>query len=573
MATDHTRLDPIRDARSELENHYIDELLAGRLSRRQFMRKGAVIGMSTGLMGAILAACGGANKVGTSAASSAAPAGGAATSSSAAPAAKGGTLKLAQQTPATAINPLVVDDAGGLNMLAQTGEFLTFDNNLELQLQPMLATKWTPSKGGAVWTFALRPGVKFHDGSPMTADDVVYTFQQLSDPKNASNALSTFAGVLKPAGVVKVDASTVAFHLEGANGNFPYLVSNDNYNAIIVPKGTDYAKWQKTFIGTGPFKFQSYTTNVGANFTANPDYWGGAPNLASTAFTFYTSQQPQILALQGGQVDVIVQFVVQGAQGLLNNSSYTIVKLKSSGHRELSMRTDQAPFTDKRVRQAIALCLDRPGMVQALLAGDGDLGNDSPFAPKFPSTDTSVPQRAQDLAKAKQLLQAAGHGSGLSTQLATEQYEEIPQLAQVIAEAATKIGVKISLKVETQANYYGKATFGNSDWLDASMSLVDYGDRGVPNVFLDAPLLSGGTWNAAHFKNPTYDNLVKQYTAAIDLQSQKTLAGKIETLLLDETPLIIPYFLDGLTASVSTVKGLNPTSTAAIFLKGASKSA
>ena len=148
------------------------------------------------------------------------------------------------------------------------------------------------------------------------------------------------------------------------------------------------------------------------------------------------------------------------------------------------------------------------------------------------------------------------------------------QLSQiVIAEAASKIGVKINLKVETQANYYGKATFGNSDWLDATMSLVDYGDRGVPNVFLDAPLLSNGTWNAAHFKNPTYDNLVKQYTAAVDLQSQRQLAGKIQTLLLDETPLIIPYFIDGLTATSPSVTGVNPTSIAAIYLKNASKSA
>ncbi|HEX4011099.1 MAG TPA: ABC transporter substrate-binding protein [Solirubrobacteraceae bacterium] len=569
MSTDHNRLDAIRDVRSELENHYIDELVAGRMSRRQFMRRGAVVGMSTGVMGAILAACGGANKVGTAASSSTSSG----SSSAAGAATKGGTLKLAIPTPASALNPLVVDDAGGLCLLAQTGEFLTFDNNMLLRLQPMLATKWTPSNGGATWTFSLRPNVKFHDGSAMTADDVVYTFQQLADPKNASNALSTFTGVLKPSGVVKVDSSTVAFHLEAPNGNFPYLVSSDNYNAIIVPKGTDFAKWDKTFIGTGPFKLSSYSQNVNASFAANPDYWGGAPNLASTTFTFYASQQPQILALQGGQVDVIVQFVVQGAQSLLNNSSYNIIKLKSANHRELSMRNDQAPFTDARVRQAIALSLNRPGMVVALLNGDGDVGNDSPFAPKFPSTNTSIPQRTQDIAKAKQLLAAAGHANGFSTTLTTEQYEEIPQLAQVIAEAATKIGVDIKLKVETQANYYGKATFGNSDWLDATMSLVDYGDRGVPNVFLDAPLLSNGTWNAAHFKNPAYDNLVKQYTAAVDLQTQRTLAGKIETLLLSETPLIIPYFIDGLCATSSSVHGANPTSLAAIFLKDAYKSA
>ena len=562
MASDTSRLDMIRGDRSELENHYIDELVAGRISRRQFVRRGAVIGMSASALSAVLAACGGANNASSTPSS---------TSSAAGQPTKGGTLKLAIQTPAGAINPLTISDAGGLCMLAQTGEFLAFDNNLALQLQPMLATSWKPNADGSVWTFTLRPGVKFHNGAALTADDVVYTFQQLSDPKNASNALSTFTSVLKPSGVVKVDPSTVAFHLEAPNGNFPYLVSSDNYNAIIVPKGTDFAKWQTTFIGTGPFKLQSYTQNTGANFVANPDYWGGAPNLASTAFTFYASQPPQVLALQGGQVDVIVQFVVQGAQSLLNNSSYNIIKLKSANHRELSMRNDMAPFTDPRVRQAVALALDRPGMVAALLSGDGVLGNDSPFSPKFPSTNTSVPQRAQDIAKAKQLLAAAGHPNGFATTLTTEQYEEIPALAQVIAQAASKIGVTMKLKVETQTNYYGKSTYGNSDWLDAIVSLVDYGDRGVPNVFLEAPLTSGGPWNAAHFKNPTYDGLVKQYVASGDLQTQRTLAGKIETLLLNETPLVIPYFIDGLTATTANVHGVNPTSISAIYLKDAYK--
>ena len=563
MAENERRLDAIRADRSELENHYIDELVSGSISRRQFVRRGAVIGMSTSLMGVILAACGNANSPSSSSSSSAAASG---------TPTKGGSLRLATQAPTAAINPLTISDAGGLCMLAQTGEFLAFDDNQALALKPMLATSWTPKKNGTIWTFKLRSGVKFHDGSPLTADDVVYTIQQLADPKNASNALSTFAGVLKPAGVVKVDSGTVEFHLEAANGNFPYLVSSDNYNAVIVPKGTDFAKWQSTFIGTGPFKLRSYTQNVSAEFVANPDYWGGAPHLDSTTFNFYASQQPQILALQGGQVDGIVQFVVQGAQSLLNNSQFNIIKLKSANHRELSMRNDQAPFTDPRVRQAIALSLDRPGMVKALLDSYGDLGNDSPFAPKFPSTDTSVPQRALDIAKAKALLSAAGHPSGFSTTLTTEEYQEIPQLAQVIAEASTKIGVNIKLKVENQTNYYGKATYGNSDWLDATMSLVDYGDRGVPNVFLEAPLSSGGPWNAAHFKNPTYDSLVKQYVASVDLQTQKQLAGKIETLLLAQTPLVIPYFINALTATASNVHGVVPTAISAIYLKDAYKS-
>jgi peptide/nickel transport system substrate-binding protein len=559
MGIDNRRLDAIRTESSELENHYIDELVAGRLDRRTFLRRGAVIGMSASMMGAILTACGGANSSHSSSGGSAA----------AAPT-KGGTLRLAQQVPAAAVNPLTIADQGGANLLAQAGDFLVLDNPQAGRLQPMLATSWSHNGDGTVWTFKLRHGVKFHDGSPMTADDVVYTFQQQADPKNAANALSTFANVLRPDGVRKVDATTVAFELESAVGTFPYIISSDNYNMIIVPKGTDFSQWQKTFIGTGPFKLKSYTQNESASFVANPDYWGGRPHLASTTFTFYGSQSPQILALQGGSVDVIGLFTASGAQALLNSSTYNIIKVKGSSHRELSMRNDQSPFNDSRVREAIALSLDRPGMVNALLSGTGVVANDSPFAPKYPFTDTSVPQRVQNVAKAKQLLSAAGHPNGFSTTLLTEQFEEIPQLAQVIAQSAAKIGIKINLKVEPQAQYYGKATYGNSDWLDGAMSLVDYNDRGVPNVYLEAAYERSGPWDAARFNNPTFNQLVKQFIAAVDLQSQRTLAGKIERLLLDQTPIVIPYFLDLLTATTKQVAG-TVTTAAAIFLKGAYK--
>jgi peptide/nickel transport system substrate-binding protein len=564
MTRNNGELDRLREGRTELENHYIDELVSGSLSRRDFLRRGSTIGMSVPLLGAILAACGSSGSSTSSASGS---------GTTAAPATKGGTLRVASVTPAAAVNPLTVSDAGGLTMLNQTGEFLIFDSNLKLALQPMLALSWSPNSDGTVWTFKLRPNVTFHNGSTMTADDVVYTFQQLADPKNASNALSTFTGVLTPAGVKKVDAQTVEFHLEAANGNFPYLVSSDNYNAIIVPKGTDFSKWQTTFVGTGAFKLGSYTQNVGATFVPYPNYWGTKPLLSSTSFKFYSSQPPMLLALQGNDVDVIAQFVPAGAAAILNNPTYKIIKLKSSNHRELSMRNDQAPFTDPRVRQAVAYTIDRKGAVNALLSGDGEVGDDTPFAPKFPSTDTSVPQRSQNIAMAKQLLSAAGHPNGFSTTLDTEIYQEVPQLAQVIVADAAKAGIKITPKIESQTLYYGKSTFGNSDWLDGTMSLVDYGDRGVPNVFLGAPLLSNGTWNAARFKNKTYDGLVKQYVAATDLQTQKQIAGKIENLLLQETPIVIPYWIDSLTASTSGVGGLNPTAIAQLYLNQAYKSA
>src|SRR5579859_2086745 len=562
---DHGRLGSLRQSQGEIANHIIDEFAAGRLSRRDFIRRGTVVGISMPLLGSILAACG-----------SSSPSTGTTGSSSTPAAAAGATIKAGIVTPTAAINPVTVADQGGLDMLAQTGEYLTFSNQ-HLTLQPLLATSWTPNSTADVWTFKIRQGVKFHNGAPLTADDVVYTYQLQTNPKNSANALSAFGGVLSPSGVKKVDQFTVQFHLDAPNGNFPYLTSSDNYNMIILPSGYDPGKWQSTFIGTGPFVMKSYTPKQGASFTRNESYWGKKALPAATEFTFYDTPAASVLALTGGTIDVLGQFAVSGGEALLNGS-YNVIKLKTSAHRELSMRCDQAPFNDPRVRQAIALTLNRPQIINALWKGYADLGNDSPFAPVFPSTDTSVTQRAQNIAQAKSLLSAAGHSSGFSAKLITENFLEIPQYAQIVVQSAAAIGVKINLTVESSSQYYGKATFGNSDWLDATMSLVDYGHRSVPNVFLTAPLettnakTGTGPWNAAHFANSQYDSLVAKYIAAVDVGTQKTYAGQIETLLLAQTPIIFGYFYNFLTATAQGVTGVYPTAIGHLFLNNAAKS-
>ena len=563
-------LSRFRRGQGEIANHVIDEFAAGRLSRRDFIRRATVVGISIPVLDGILTACG-------SPATSSSPVSTASSSASATAAGKAGaTINAGIVVPTAEINPLTVADQGGLDMLAQTGEYLTLSDQ-ELNLHPVLATSWKANSTADVWTFKIRQGVKFSNGQPLTAADVVYTYKLQTNTKSGGNALSAFGGVLEPSGVVKVDDYTVEFHLEAPNGNFPYLTSSDNYNMIILPSGYDPAKWQSTFVGTGPFILKTYTAKVGASFTANPSYWGTKALPAETNFTFYATQTPGVLALTAGTIDVLGQFSVSGGEQLLAGG-YNVIKLKSSAHRELSMRCDKAPFTDPRVRQAIALTLDRPAIITALFKGYADLGNDSPFAPVFPSTNTSVAQRAQNLTQAKSLLAAAGHSAGFSTQLITEDFLEIPQFAQIVAQEAAAIGVKINLKVESSSAYYGQASFGDSDWLDATMSLVDFGHRSVPNVFLTAPLQTtnaktgSGSWNAAHFANAQYDKLSAQYIAAIDLSTQKSLAGQIETLLLEQTPIIYAYFYNYLTATAKNVSGVYPTAIGHLFLYNAAKS-
>jgi peptide/nickel transport system substrate-binding protein len=233
------------------------------------------------------------------------------------------------------------------------------------------------------------------------------------------------------------------------------------------------------------------------------------------------------------------------------------------------MRTDLDPFKDKRVRRAIALCLDRPKLVQGLMKGRAQIGNDSPFAAAYPSADPRVKQREKNIAEAKQLLEAAGVKNGFETTLTTEKYLEILDYAVLIQNAVKEIGGKIKVNVLDQGAYYGDAVYGKSPWLDSDMGITDYGHRGVPNVFLTAPLKSDGTWNSAHFKNAEYDTLVNGYIASLDLDSQRTAAGKIQELLLDETPVIFAYFYDFLTATKKGATGVEPTAMSHLFLNQA----
>jgi peptide/nickel transport system substrate-binding protein len=155
-------------------------------------------------------------------------------------------------------------------------------------------------------------------------------------------------------------------------------------------------------------------------------------------------------------------------------------------------------------------------------------------------------------------MQAAGLHSGFDVTLTTEAYSDIAEYAQLVQSFAKALDIRIRLKIESQALYYGKAIPGQSDWLDSPLGITDYAHRGVPNTLLSNPLSSNGPWNAAHFKSAAYDALVLGYAKALDVQAQRSAAHQIQTLLLDETPLIISYFPDLLVPVRNGVTGLVP---------------
>ncbi len=541
-------VDAVRAQRSELENHIIDEYRSGYIGRREFIRRGAAVGMSLPLVGFLASACGSGDKNGGS--------GGTPAAQEDVKVTPGGTFRSGLQLPGSDLDPIKVNNQGALGTLGQSGEFLIYSDR-DLTPVPRLAESWKPNADGSQWTFKIRQGVKFQNGDPMTTEDIAATFNLHADPDNGSNALSAFTGVLSKGGAQATDDTTVVFELEAPNGNFPFTTSSDNYNLIILPKGFDPTTWSKTFMGTGPWKMEKYTPNVGVNYVKNPDYWDKTrqPLPDRNEIKYYEQEDAAILGIQGDEVDLLAQFSAVNGKALLTDPNIQVIELRAAQHRQLHMRTDKEPFNDKRVRQAVALLINRDNIVQGLLEEKSDYGNDSPFAPVYKSTDKSVPQRKQDVEKAKALLAEAGK-SDLSVELRTWRVFEVPQYAALVQNDLKEAGINVKLNITDGASYYGDAVYGQSPWLDSTFGITEYGHRGAPNVYLGAPLKSDGTWNSAHFKNKEYDSLVAEYVAALDLQSQRGAAKKIQEMLLDEVPIIFSYFYFYLTATKPTVGGM-----------------
>ncbi len=368
--------------------------------------------------------------------------------------------------PAGVVDPLTVADTGGVCLLSQTGEYLAISGP-DLHLRPMLAESWQPNSDGSVWTFKIRRDVRFHNGRTAELGRCGgYHGSAGRSGQWFGGACRRSPACYRRGGSRASDEATVEFHLDAPNGSFPYLVSSDNYTApLSVPADYD-GGYEKTFIGTGPFRIERFLSKDRAAFVRNPDYWGSQALPERTAFIFYDSIQAQILAMQGEQLDVLLHAPVQGSQALLADPRLNILALKSSAHQQVHMRTDTGAFSDARVRRALALCLNREAIVTGLFRGMAVAGNDSPFAPVFAATDPQVPQRRQDLRQAQELLSAAGVGRGFRARLTAERFIEIPDYAVVIQNAARRIGVQLSLNIEEQSAYFGRARFGQSDWLD-----------------------------------------------------------------------------------------------------------
>jgi peptide/nickel transport system substrate-binding protein len=533
----------------------IDEFFDLKYDRREFIRRATVFGLSASAIGVVLAACG--------------------TSSTTTGPKVGGRLRIGIiPPPAHTIEPHTFEDQGALETGSIAGEFL-IRAAANLKLIPELATSWTPNSDATTWTVKLRSGVKFQSGQTMNADDVIATFKRLVSPDTGSQALSAFKGVLSPSGISKTDDLTVVFQLDGANASFPYLLSSTTYQAIILPAGYQLGSFTTTPQCTGAFKITSYTPGVGAKYDRYTGWWGGTAPLDGVDATYYTDAAAADAALLGGTIDLLGQIQLGSDLPLFNNPTVQIFSAHGATHRQIPMRVDlNNQLKDPKVRQAIALTLDRPAIIKTLFNNFADIGNDTPWAPVYPSTvgAPDVPQRKQDITMAKQLMASAGFANGFAIELTTEQTGEIPQLAQIVQSAVKAIGIDVKLTILTSTAYFdgkygpGGGDWGNTPWLNTPFNITDWGHRSVPNVYLTSALEYSGVWNAAHYNNPAFDAAAKGFVGAITLTDQQKYAKQAEQILLQDTPVIFPYFYNYLAAGLKTVKGYEADPLGTVYL-------
>jgi peptide/nickel transport system substrate-binding protein len=449
------------------------------ISRRQLLVGGA--GAAAGM---VLAACG----------SSSTPAASTTTASGAAK--RGGRLRIALEGggEAETLNPInaIVDiDSMRANSL--------FDNFVapapDASAQMALAESFHHNADASVWTIRLRDGVEFHDGKPLTADDAIYSLRYAGRADSPSSSAITVQEIdLK--GLKKLDRLTFRAPLVKPIADLPnWLLVNALF---VVKEGTTNFEVP---VGTGPFKFVSWTKGQSSLFARNPNYWDHPkPYVDELVLESLPDATTRLNALLAGQVDAIHDLDFSSAKQYQSGTgAVRLLYAKTPGMVPMTMAVDVPPFNDVRVRTAMRLIANRPALVDDVTAGFGQVGNDV-YGKGVRFYNDTLPQRQQDIEQAKSLLKSAGH-SGLTVQLnSSTAASGMLESATVFAQQAAQAGVKVNLKQYPADSYfdppYLKWGFGQ-DYFQA-MSIANY---------TSLVLLSDSPYNETHWRSPSFDKL------------------------------------------------------------------
>lgn len=368
------------------------------------------------------------------------------------------------------------------------------DENLEMR--PALAESWTVSPDQLTWTFRLRGGVTWHDGSPFTADDVVYSYRRIIDEKLSN--VDKFSAVTD---VTAPDPSTVVVRVKEPTPNLLTNLGGFKGMAIVSRRNVESGEIATRPMGTGPFSFASQRSGDSITLAANPNYWGGAPKIPGVTYRFISEPSTALSALQAGEVDWTDSIPAQRVEQLRNDDSIHLAVTPSNDYWYFALNQARAPWNDVRVRRAIAYAIDRDAIVQATSYGTA-VANQLAI-PEGNPWYVRYDQYRYDLDEAKRLLDESGVRPTTLDMLVTSEYPETVTAAQVIADNLAPLGISVNIRTVDMATWLDEQNTGNFDML-----MMGWLGNIDPDDFYYAQHHTGGSNNAQKFSDPEVDRLL-----------------------------------------------------------------
>ncbi|HMK81325.1 MAG TPA: ABC transporter substrate-binding protein [Xanthobacteraceae bacterium] len=431
----------------------------------------------------------------------------------------------------------------------------------DMTVKPDLAESWTASDDLKSWTFRLRQGVKFHHGRVLDADDVVATMKRILDPATGSRARTNLSMV---ADVAAVDARTVRFDL-----NIPYAGFADVFadrQLRIVPKDR-LDELSTRPIGTGPFMFKSWSPGDRLELVKNPDYFEqGLPKLDGVTLRILPEAAARMAALESGAIDIVWSMPYESVETIKNNPNLRIDSVSTPTWDGVILNNARPPFNDVRVRQALALTVDKAAIVELALFGQGD-PTFSPIPPSHPYFNKSLKFNPPDIAKAKQLLAAAGYPNGFDvTMQVPQEREQRVRVGVAVRDMARAAGIRINIERVPFASYAANVAGKTQMFVDGYFARPTIDSAIYPFYH------SSGSWNDQlwHYSDARVDQLLDEARKTNDEAARKAIFEKFQAIVEETVPGIVAYAAAHVNGVAKKVEGFRSTPMQWLELKSVS---
>lgn len=461
---------------------------------------------------------------------------------------RGGSLTAAMQVDATSLDPHMNSSYSSTLVIEQVyNGLIQFD--ADMNILPDLAESWTISEDGLTYDFKIRSGVKFHNGREMTVDDVVYSLNRVKDPAGGS-----------PRAYLLVDVATIeatapdSVRITMAKP-FAAMLAHMNTDMAIVPKEVveENGDLSTVMVGTGPFKFVEFVPNTHAKLARYEEYHEeGLPYLDELTWIPIPDDPTRTANIQTATVDFADQIPQSDIDTLKDEEGVALVTGNSTLEDYLMLNVTREPFTDVRVRQAIAKAIDRQLMTDVILFGYGK-PVDGGLIPEWSWAYADLhTYPAPDIDGAKALLAEAGYADGFSFTIgAGANYSAQVQAGEMLKEQLGQIGLDVTVAPQEWGTYIDTViTQKNFD-----AAIIGWIGSADPDDWLYARFHTGEQWNTTGYSNAQVDELLEQGRALTDQAQRKELYNQAEAIIIDEAPFVFFYLYDQYEAVRDYVQG------------------